>query len=215
MNSLSYKTNFLPLELQSAGLHKIRSIAVAAAFLAAALLGGCWVFADKCAATQQELAVVQRDLAQMESAYRSTENIKKESAAAEELRQQYTEIISQKRQWSEILLELNRIAPAGLWLVELETGSQQENNDPTDDDANAGKQSPETSGTPGTTTTGALEIPGESMVMKGCTEELSAVGIFLLELGKLPYFQTVTLDQVTTESEMMNFQITASLYEVK
>jgi hypothetical protein len=56
---------------------------------------------------------------------------------------------------------------------------------------------------------------GESMVMKGCTEELSAVGIFLLELGKLPYFQTVTLDQVTTESEMMNFQITASLYEVK
>jgi Tfp pilus assembly protein PilN len=216
MSSLSYKTNFLPLELQSAGLYKIRSIAVAAAFLAAALLGGCWVFADKCAATQQELAVVQRDLAQMESAYRSTENIKKESAAAEELRQQYTEIISQKRQWSEILLELNRIAPAGLWLVELETGSQQENNDPTDDDdANAGKQPPEASGTPGTTTTGALEIPGESMVMKGCTEELSAVGIFLLELGKLPYFQTVTLDQVTTESEMMNFQITASLYEVK
>jgi Tfp pilus assembly protein PilN len=210
MNSLSYKTNFLPLELQSAGLHKIRSIAVAAAFLAAALLGGCWVFADKCAATQQELAVVQRDLAQMESAYRSTENIKKESAAAEELRQQYTEIISQKRQWSEILLELNRIAPAGLWLVELETGSQQENNDPTDDDdANAGKQPPEASGTPGTTTT------GESMVMKGCTEELSAVGILILELGKLPYFQTVTLDQVTTESEMMNFQITASLYEVK
>jgi Tfp pilus assembly protein PilN len=219
MNSLSYKTNFLPLELQSAGLHKIRSIAVAAAFLAAALLGGCWVFADKCAATQQELAVVQRDLAQMESAYRSTENIKKESAAAEELRQQYTEIISQKRQWSEMLSELNRIAPAGLWLVELETGSQQENNDPTDDDANAGKQSPETSGTPENSDAAeALRTPetsGESMVMKGCTEELSAVGIFLLELGKLPYFQTVTLDQVTTESEMMNFQITASLYEVK
>jgi Tfp pilus assembly protein PilN len=215
MNSLSYKTNFLPLELQSAGLHKIRLIAVAGLFLATVLLGGCWVLADKCAVIQKELAVVQRDLTQMESAYRSTENIKKERAAAEDICRHYTEIISQKRQWSEILMELNRIAPMGLWLVELETGSQQENNDPTDDDANAGKQSPETSGTPGTTTTGALEIPGESMVMKGCTEELSAVGIFLLELGKLPYFQTVTLDQVTTESEVMTFQITASLYEVK
>ncbi len=44
MSSLSYKTNFLPLELQSAGLYKIRSVAVVAAFLAAAprrLLGFC------------------------------------------------------------------------------------------------------------------------------------------------------------------------------
>jgi Tfp pilus assembly protein PilN len=196
MNSLSYKTNFLPLELQSAGLHKIRLIAVAGLFLATVLLGGCWVLADKCAVIQKELAVVQRDLTQMESAYRSTENIKKERAAAEDICRHYTEIISQKRQWSEILMELNRIAPMGLWLVELETGSQQENTDNTD--------------------TGAEKLSsGTNMIMKGCTEELSAVGIFLLELGKLPYFQTVTLDQVTTESEMMNFQITASLYEVK
>jgi Tfp pilus assembly protein PilN len=216
MSSLSYKTNFLPLELQSAGLHKIRSIAVAAAFLAVALLGGCWVFADKCAAIQQELAVVQRELTQMESAYRSTENIKKESAAAEELRQQYTEIISQKRHWSEILLELNRIAPDGLWLVELETSNQQENTDPADTDA--GKQSLEASGAPensdATEALRTLETSGESMIMKGCTEELSAVGILILELNKLHYFQTVTLDQVTTESEVMSFQITASLQGV-
>ncbi|MDD3315326.1 MAG: hypothetical protein PHH05_07535 [Syntrophaceticus sp.] len=217
MSSLSYKTNFLPLELQSAGLYKIRSVAVVAAFLAAALLGGCWVFADKCAATQQELAVVQRDLTQMESAYRSTEKIKKESAAAEELCRQYTEITSQKRQWSEMLLELNRIAPAGLWLVGLETGNQQENTDPADTDA--GKQPPETSGTPENSDAAeALRTPetsGESMIMKGCTEELSAVWILILELNKLPYFQTVSLDQVTTESEVMTFQITATLHEVK
>lgn len=199
MSQISYKTNFLPLELQSAGLHKMRSIAVVAAFLAAAFLCGGWVFADKCADLQKELAVVQSGLMQMDSAYRSAENIKKESAAAEELCRQYREIISQKRQWSEMLLELNRIAPAGLWLVELEMGSQQENTDTTDTDA--GEQFPGT--------------PGKNIIMKGCTEDLSAVGIFLLELGKLPYFQTVTLDQVTTESEMMNFQITASLYEVK
>ncbi|HBI27606.1 MAG TPA: hypothetical protein DDY25_07765, partial [Peptococcaceae bacterium] len=59
------------------------------------------------------------------------------------------------------------------------------------------------------------ETSGESMIMKGCTEELSAVGILILELNKLPYFQTVTLDQVTTESEVMTFQITATLHEVK
>lgn len=226
MNPLSYKTNFLPLELQSTRLHQIRWLCVIAAILAAAFLCGCLVIADQCADIHRELAVVQKELTQIESAYRTTVNIKKERAAVEDTCRQYTEIISQQRQWSEMLLNLNRIAPAGLRLVELEAGSQQENADSSDsaDSADPGDQESHPSETTGTTetqeaqgamTTKSQEAPGKRMIMKGCAAELSAVGIFLLELGKLPYFQTVSLDQVTTESEVLNFQITATLHEVK
>lgn len=188
MNPLPYKTNFLPLELQGVGLRKIRCLVVGTVLLAVIFLGCCWMLAGRCAKLKKELAIVQNEIQDLTPAYRSAENIKREYAAMEGLYQEYTSIVSQMQAWSEMLLDLNRIAPAGLYLVELDIGIQPDSK----------KQS-----------------PGKNIIMKGCTEDLSAVGVFLIELRRLAYFQEVALDKVTPTSGGMSFQVTASIKEVK
>lgn len=188
MNPLSYKTNFLPLELQSAGLRKIRCLVVGTTLLAVIFLGSCWLLAGRCASLKKELAIVQKEIQDLAPAYKNAENIKREYTAREGLYQEYTTLISQRQSLSEMLVDLNRIAPSGLYLVELEMGS------PTDSE----KQS-----------------PGKNMVMKGCTEDLSAVGVFLIELERLAYFQEIALDKVVPTPDGMSFQVTAFIKEVK
>lgn len=195
MNFHSYKTNFLPPELQCTGLHKIYCLIAGAALLAVIFLCSCWIFAGKCTNLKKELAAARKDIQDLAPAYRSVKDIQKEYTEAEELYREYTAIVSQKQELSEMLLDLNRIAPGGLWLVELEMGSQQQK---ADSEADSAK-----------------EISDKDIIMKGSTDDLSAVGIFLTELGKLPYFQELALDNVTLTSDGMSFQVSASIKEVE
>jgi Tfp pilus assembly protein PilN len=199
MSSHNYKTNFLPLELQGIALHKYRCLATGVALLAVVFLCSCWMLAGRCASLKSELVIVQKEIQDRAPAYKNAEIIKKECAAAERLCQEYTAIISRRQEWSKMLIDLNRIAPADLWLVELEIGeigSQQQKTD-------SKKESSE------------KELFGKEIIMKGNTGDLSAVGVFLIELGKLPCFQQLALDNVTCTTGGMSFQITASVKEVK
>jgi Tfp pilus assembly protein PilN len=202
MSLLNYKINFLPLELQGIALHKYRCLAVGTALLAVIFLCSCWMLAGRCTSLKSELVIVQKEIQDRAPAYKNAELIKKECAAAERLCQEYTAIISRRQEWSKMLIDLNRIAPADLWLVELEIGeigeigSQQQKTD-------SKKESSE------------KELFGKKIIMKGNTGDLSAVGVFLIELGKLPYFQQLALDNVTCSTGGMSFQITASVKEVK
>lgn len=191
MNRVDYKTNFLPLELQSAGLHKYCCLASVAALMAVIFLGSCWMLAERCASLKNELAIAQKDIQDLDPVYKIAQDIQQRRAAAERICQEYRAAISRRQEWSKVLLDLNRIAPADLWLVELEMGSQQQKTD-------SEKQS-----------------PGERMIMKGGAGDLSAVGILLIELGKLPYFQEPTLESAAPVPDGLSFQITAAIKEVK
>jgi hypothetical protein len=157
------------------------------------------MLSGRCASLKSELVIVQKEIQDRAPAYKNAALIKKECAAAERLCQEYTAIISRRQEWSKMLIDLNRIAPADLWLVELEIGeigSQQQKSD-------SKKESSE------------KELFGKEIIMKGNTGDLSAVGVFLIELGKLPCFQQLALDNVTCTTDGMSFQITASVKEVK
>lgn len=189
--SIDYQTNFLPRELRGAGYPLLHSPAaiVGIALLAIIFLVSCWLLDGRSALLKNELAAVEKDIQELAPPAQRVEKIRNERNVRDAVFREYTALLNKRQTWSGLLLDLNRVSPSGVWLVELEAGilPQEKAGSPPESD------------------------PGKTVTLTGYAADLVPVGAFLNELVQLPYLQEASLESTCSEQGNTKFKITARL----
>jgi Tfp pilus assembly protein PilN len=204
-----YKVNMLPAKLQREGLIDVkRLVLISAATLFLALtLGGYGAFLINYTFMKNDLKDTTAQLEALAPLVSRVEQMRQERIGLEAALEEYAEILQNQKTWSVLLDDLSSIIPIDAWLVELAILRRPvETETPPADSQNstgspAGQDETKTAGLPHPNT----------ITLKGYSLTVSSVGVFVMNLNYLPYFEEVKLNRISLDEQGYRFEITTIL----
>jgi len=204
-----YKVNMLPAKLQREGLIDVkRLVLISAATLFLALtLGGYGAFLINYTFMKNDLKDTTAQLEALAPLVSRVEQMRQERIGLEAALEEYAEILQNQKTWSVLLDDLSSIIPIDAWLVELAILRRPvETETPPADSQNstgspAGQDETKTAGLPHPNT----------ITLKGYSLTVSSVGVFVIILNYLPYFEEVKLNRISLDEQGYRFEITTIL----
>lgn len=216
MPELNYRVNLLPPKLQREETIDLRRLLIvtSVALLVAAIIGGYGVFIFSLLTAKNELAATKAQLDAVTPVATRVKGLRSKRIELQQSAEEYRKILGSRRQWSGMLVDINRIMPVDLWLFDLELTYQQPAQ-------KAGGQVSQVGATQsqaahkGTGAAQAETLPRPNVVLfKGSSRTVASIGVFINSLSRLPYFQEVRLDKVQEGRDGIQFEITAFLKKV-
>ncbi|NSW84209.1 MAG: hypothetical protein HPY90_13220 [Syntrophothermus sp.] len=202
-----YRVNLLPPKLQREGNIDFRRLFAVAGitFVSGAVVGGYGLFLGIYFGLKAELAATKQQIATLHPLALQAEKIQAERKGLEAAMREYEAILAERRTWWPMLADLNKIAPADLWLTGLDLsyvpGSEQ------DKGAGPGGTSSEKQAQD------ALPGRPNTLILRGSSRSLSSIGIFQYRLTRGGCFRQVELRRVAPGSGGISFEIAAHLEE--
>lgn len=190
-----YRVNLLPPHLQQEStidLHRLRIILVIG--LPTVLILACYcVFMINYCTVKGKLAETKSQTALLAPVAAQVQDMIAERTALEATMKELDQIITNHRSWSGLLDDLGDIAPIDLWLTRLEIADK-----PFHPPADQKQKEPDP------------YAPPTLVSCQGLARTLPSIGVFLRNLGSLPYFTEVKLVRVNAVSEGLEFKIIAA-----
>ncbi len=235
-----HKINLLPPELQRDVSIDFKTLAIRASVTvtAMAVLAFYCTFLHSIYSIKNEISQKEIYLSEIQSTVKIVEEIKNQRLADEQSVQKYRELVSKRKLWSPMLEDLNCILPADMWLEGINI-SYVEQQPPggivimpaTPPVFQPGPQAqalqgqlqvkpvpPDTGvtqdGQKGTQPVSSLPTPN-TLTMEGYSRTMPSVGVFVHNLGKMPYFVKATINEIGEDdkSAAFKFKITATIKE--
>ncbi len=216
-----YKVNLLPPKLQREELVDVRrlSLIIAVMLLIVVVLGTTGFFVLSYFTMRNDIAAATQELASLQPMVAYVDNLHQQRLSMQSAAIDYRALLQKKANWSSLLSELDAIAPADVWLVELDianvklpgvqtgkaaspgtaaSSAPASNAAPT----SAGTSAPQASTSTKEGTNQAAEpMPRpNTVIIKGYSLSVTAIGIFEKNLNQLPYFQNVVLKSIGSQS---------------
>ncbi len=190
-----YRVNLLPPHLQQEStidLHRLRIILVIG--LPTVLILACYcVFMINYCTVKGKLAETKSQTALLAPVAAQVQDMIAERTALEATMKELDQIITNHRSWSGLLDDLGDIAPIDLWLTRLEIADK-----PFHTPADQKQKEPDP------------YAPPTLVSCQGLARTLPSIGVFLRNLGSLPYFTEVKLVRINAVSEGLEFKIIAA-----
>lgn len=204
-----------------------------------ALFSWCFAFYQM----RFELSALQQQLPRLRQTVARMEEIRKERRELEAAVSELETLIHQRHTWSKMLEDLNKVIPREIWLTSLHLATSQPasgSGQAASSSAGASAQRPSTvpsllqggmqevrqikedlASTQSRQTAGqvqeggknAIPPPPDSLTLEGASTSLAAVGVLTYQLGQLPYFSEINLNEVKYDEAkgVYTFKITARL----
>lgn len=208
-----YKVNMLPVKLQREGLIDVkRLVAISALTLFLTLtLGGYGALIINYTFMKNDLKDTAAQLDALAPLVARVEKMRQERIDLEGALQEYAEILQNQKTWSVLLGDLSGVAPIDTWLVELAIENKPVEKKTQQLNATSGSQS-NTGDPKGQKPSEAAGLPHpNTIILKGYSRTVSSVGVFILNLNHLPYFDEVKLNRINLEEHGYLFEITTIL----
>jgi Tfp pilus assembly protein PilN len=217
-----YKVNLLPPKLQREELVDVRrlSLIIAVMLLIVVVLGTTGFFILSYLTMRNDIAAATQELASLQPTVAYVENLHQQRVAMQSTAADYKALLQKNITWSSLLSELDDIAPADVWLVELDIvntqlpGTQAGKAAPSGAAASSAPSATPTAA-PGAATTptpragasvgggsgqaAAPMPPPNTVTIKGYSLSVTAIGIFEKNLNQLPYFKNVVLKSIGSQ----------------
>lgn len=194
---MNYRIDLLPAELGQKHAAGVRRFVLL--FLAIVILAGSGAeyrfFLERCAQVAGELAALNENLPSLRKQAARLEEIQDQCRDLEKKSGELAALLGNRRPWPEILAAVAGVVPGEVWLTGLRAEAVPEKE----------KEGQEKAVPPGLDQAAGAEterkifpetaIPGvpDALVMEGASRSAPAVGVFIAQLGQLPYFSKVTL----------------------
>lgn len=234
-----YKMNMLPIALQRETLIDTKKLVINAGIILTAIiiLGSYGLFLIRFLDAKKELTAIRSQLSELQSTVDRAEKIKRERVETEAALNDFNTLLKRQFIWSEMLNAINRSMPADIWLAGIDihyegsvAGQTGQNNTqagaPVDQQKNdtttaSEENNSNTSGalniagsvkTPGDEKQAELSMPvPNTVVFKGFSHTVPAVGVFINNLSRLSYFSDFKLKKLSEKDEGLSFEISAVL----
>jgi Tfp pilus assembly protein PilN len=217
-----YKVNLLPPKLQREELVDVRrlSLIIAVMLLIVVVLGTTGFSVLSYLTMRNDIAAATQELASLQPTVAYVENLHQQRVAMQSTAADYKALLQKNITWSSLLSELDDIAPADVWLVELDIvntqlpGTQAGKAAPSGAAASSAPSATPTAA-PGAATTptpragasvgggsgqaAAPMPPPNTVTIKGYSLSVTAIGIFEKNLNQLPYFKSVVLKSIGSQ----------------
>ncbi|HPZ42541.1 MAG TPA: PilN domain-containing protein [Bacillota bacterium] len=216
---MTYKVNMLPAKLQREGLIDVkRLVLISAATLILALsMGGYCAFLINYTFMKNDLQDTTARLDELAPLVSRVEQMRKERTELEAALKEYEEIIQNQKSWSVLLDDLSNIIPIDAWLVDLAILNRPVERKTSPDGAPASTNEADSQNKAGSTAgdkekkTAGLPHPN-TITLKGYSRTVSSVGVFIMNLNYLPYFEDVKLNRISLDANKgYSFEITTTL----
>ncbi len=214
MPGLNYKVNLLPPKLQREEIVDVRRLLIitGVALLIAVILGSYGVFIISFYNVKNELSATKVELTAVNPVAARVEKMRAERVELERTIEEYHLILRSRKQWSDLLVDINRIMPVDLWLVGLElTYKQPEQKAPGQVSQSGAPAQRQVSGNSGAAKQPEAVPRPNAVIFKGNSRTVASIGVFINGLTCLPYFLEVRLDKIGEGTDGIQFEITAFL----
>lgn len=230
-----YKINLLPPELQRDVSIDFKTLAIRASAVVAAvgLVAMYCAFLYNIHSIKLEISQEEKYLSEIQFTVKKVEEIKNKRLANEQSVQKYRELLDNRVTWSPVLEDLNKILPTDMWLESINISH-------VDRQVQGGGaiipapqpppvqlpgyqlQSQIQAKTAGTAQGGqgenqpvsSLPTPN-TLTINGYSRTAPSVGVYLHNLGKMPYYSKVALNEMGEDEKesAYKFKITATVKE--
>ncbi|MGQ9513020.1 PilN domain-containing protein [Thermodesulfitimonas sp.] len=150
--------------------------------------------------SQLQVQQKQKALAALEPQIRQVETLQRQSQTLKNRALVWEDILKERREYYPLLVDLQRVLPVDMWVTRVEltrTEPQAAGGPPA-----AAAQPQASGGTPPAAPVRPAVPPAPNrLVIEGGTRSFSSVGVYINNLCRLPYFQKVTLREVTTAGQ--------------
>ena len=213
-----YKVNMLPAKLQRKGslmLNAWFTISAATLFLALTL-GGYGAFLINYTFMKNDLKDTTAQLEALAPLVSRVEQMRQERIGLEAALEEYAEILQNQKTWSVLLDDLSSIIPIDAWLVDLAILRRPVETKTPPPGASASAPPADSQNSTGSpagqdeTKTAGLPHPN-TITLKGYSLTVSSVGVFVMNLNYLPYFEEVKLNRISLDEQGYRFEITTIL----
>lgn len=207
-----YKVNLLPPELVAAepGLHRRSPLYNLLVFCVGGLCLLYVTFLLYLFFSQLQVQQKQKALAALEPQIQQVEKLQQQSQALRDRAMVWEGILKERREYYPLLVDLQRVLPVDMWLTRIELARVEPQ---APGGLPAAPAQPQASGGAPPPLQPAVPPVPNRLVIEGGTRSLSSVGVYINNLCRLPYFQKVTLREVTTvgQDHVTTFTIEAVL----
>lgn len=216
MPELNYRVNLLPPKLQHEETIDLRRLLIVSgvSFLIAAIIGSYGVFIFSLLTAKNELSATKAQLTAVTPVAIRVKVLRSERIELQQTAEEYRKILGSRRQWSGLLVDINRIMPVDIWLFDFELTYQQPAQKAGGQVSQAGATQSQAAQN-STAAAPAETLPQPNVVfLRGNSRTVASIGFFINSLSRLPYFQEVRLDKVQEGTDGIRFEITAFLKKV-
>lgn len=214
MSELNYKVNLLPPKLQREEIVDVRRLLIitGVTIFIAVILGSYGAFIISFYNAKNELSATRLQLTALNPVVARVEKMRAERVRLEQTVEEYNLILKSQKQWSDLLVDINRIMPVDLWLVGLEITYKQPEQKETGQGSQSGApaQKQVAGNSSGAKKPETVSRPNV-VIFKGSSRTVASIGVFINGLTHLPCFQEVRLDKVGEGANGIQFEITAFL----
>ncbi|MEW6424244.1 MAG: hypothetical protein AB1523_05775 [Bacillota bacterium] len=210
---MNYRIDLLPAELRKRQADRLRRFVplLLTIVVVGGLAAGYGAFLTRCAQVSRELAVLNESLPPLRKEAARLEEIKRQRLDLEKRGGELATLLRNRRTWPEILAAVAGVVPDEVRLTGLRLEKTTEKEQEKQVQSGPGQAQPAPPGLP------RAVIPGvpDTLWITGASHSAPAVGIFIAQLGQLPYFSKVTLTGLHFEEgeNCLVFAIAASLKE--
>lgn len=159
--------------------------------------------------SQLQVQQKQKALAAFEPQIQRVESLQRQSQLLRSRAMVWEGILKERREYYPLLVDLQRVLPVDMWLTRIELGAQPQ----AASGLPAAPAQPQAPGGTSPPLQPAVPPAPNRLVIEGGTRSLPSVGVYINNLCRLPYFQKVTLREVTTvgQDHVTTFTIEAVL----
>ncbi|MEW6276064.1 MAG: hypothetical protein AB1556_13275 [Bacillota bacterium] len=219
---MNYRIDLLPAELRKRPADRLRRFVplLLTIVVVAGLAAGYSAFLTRCAQISRELTVLNESLPPLRKEAARLEEIKRQRLDLEKRGGELAALLRNRRTCPEILAAVAGVVPDEVRLtgLRLEKATEKEQEKQAQSGPRQAQPAPPgLSAQPAPPGLPRAVIPGvpDTLWIAGASHSAPAVGIFIAQLGQLPYFSKVTLTGLHFEEgeDCLVFAIAASLKE--